>query len=129
MVFATDPDNIFYETVSDPGYLERSPSRISKNPDLILPFHVGLRILPVTAARMFVTSETNMLLSDECGILILGSCRGFRYLIITILRHQRCADIRRTQKFPVCLSDELIVWFKNLFHDNAKDSVLQKNHF
>ena len=125
VLFAKDPDNICDKTVLDPAFLERSPSRIDKDPDRCLPFHVWLRILPVTVAKTFATSEVKMLLSDECGISILGSCRGVRSLIIKTLRQLRYVDIDGTQEFLVCLSDQLMVHFKNLFSVNVNDSVLQ----
>ena len=79
----------------------------------------------MTVAKRFATSEVKMLLSDECGISILGLCRGVRSLIIKTLRHLRYVDIDGTQEFLVSLSDQLMVHFKNLFSVNVNDSVLQ----
>jgi hypothetical protein len=56
-VLLQDPDNICDKTVSDPGFLERSPSRIDKDPDFSWSFHVGLRILPVTEREKLMPSE------------------------------------------------------------------------
>ena len=45
-----------------------------------------------------------MLLSDECRILIRGSCRTVRSLVIKILQQQGCVDIDEVQSRFQCVS-------------------------